>query len=77
MGQQEVRGFINGYRRGKTRLVVTPLLMIALALYLASSYFAEFHGWPRVSLALAAVAFVVAYNGSTIWQRVFVRELGA
>ena len=69
--------FINGYRRGKTRLVVTPLLVIAMALYLASSYFAEFHGRPYVSLALAAVAFAVAYIGSTIWQRVFVRELGA
>jgi phosphotransferase system glucose/maltose/N-acetylglucosamine-specific IIC component len=69
--------FINGYRRGKTRLVVIPLLVITMALYLASSYFAEFHGRARVALVLAAVAFAVAYIGSTIWQRVFVRELGA
>ncbi len=69
--------FINGYRRGKTRLVVIPLLVITMALYLTSSYFAGFHGRARVALVLAAVAFAVAYIGSTIWQRVFVRELGA
>ena len=30
-----------------------------------------------VSLALAAASFAIGYIGSTIWQRVFVRELGA
>jgi hypothetical protein len=28
-------------------------------------------------LALAAASFVIGYVGSVLWQRVFVRELGA
>jgi len=69
--------FINGYRRGKTRRVTFPMLVIVLLLYFASSYFALTRGLPAISLALAVAAFVVGYVGSTIWQRVFVRELGA
>ena len=69
--------FINGYRRGKTRLVTFPMLAIILALYLASFHFGVTLGRPDISMALALVAFVVGYIGSTLWQRVFVRELGA
>lgn len=69
--------FVNGYRRGKTRLVTFPMLALILLLYAASCYFALDRGQPMVSLALAAVSFVIGYIGSTIWQRVFVRELGA
>ncbi|MGC9197869.1 MAG: hypothetical protein ACP5E5_02895 [Acidobacteriaceae bacterium] len=68
--------FINGYRRGKTRLVTLPLLVIELGLYSASLFFAKFPERPRLAFALAAVAFGMAYVGSMIWQRVFVRELG-
>lgn len=69
--------FINGYRRGKTRLVIVPVLLIWLALYSASYYFETKYDEPLISLLLAAVAFAVGYSGSVIWQRVFRRELGA
>lgn len=69
--------FVNGYRRGKTRLVTFPMLALILLLYAASCYFALDRGQPMVSLALALGSFVIGYIGSTIWQRVFVRELGA
>jgi hypothetical protein len=69
--------FVNGYRRGKTRLVTFPILALILLLYAASCHFALDRGQPMVSLALAAASFVIGYIGSTIWQRVFVRELGA
>jgi len=69
--------FVNGYRRGKTRLVTFPILALILLLYAASYHFALDRGQPMVSLALAAASFVIGYIGSTIWQRVFVRELGA
>jgi hypothetical protein len=68
--------FINGYRRGKTRLVTFPMLAVILGMYFASSYFAEFHHRPAISLILAAVSFVVGYFGSLLWQRVFKHELG-
>lgn len=69
--------FVNGYRRGKTRLVAFPMLAVILILYGISCWFGLGRGEPAVSLALAAVSFVVGYIGSVIWQRVFVRELGA
>lgn len=69
--------FVNGYRRGKTRLVAFPMLAVILMLYAASCYAALDRGLPAISLALAAASFVIGYIGSMIWQRVFVRELGA
>jgi hypothetical protein len=69
--------FVNGYRRGKTRLVTFPMLAVILLLYFASFHFAETRHQPAISLALAAASFAIGYVGSMIWQRVFVRELGA
>ena len=69
--------FINGYRRGKTRLVTFPMLAVILGLYAVSVHFGMTRGQPSISVALAAISFVVAYVGSVIWQRVFVHELGA
>jgi len=69
--------FINGYRRGKTRLVTFPMLAVVLVLYAASFHFGVTRNMPAISVALAAISFVVAYIGSVIWQRVFVHELGA
>ena len=69
--------FVNGYRRGKTRMVAFPMLAVILLLYAASCYFALDRDLPAISLALAAASFVIGYIGSMIWQRVFVRELGA
>jgi hypothetical protein len=69
--------FINGYRRGKTRLVTFPMLAVILALDFASFHFGVTRHQPAISVALAAAAFAFAWVGSVLWQRVFVRELGA
>lgn len=69
--------FINGYRRGKTRMVTFPMLVLILCLYFASYYFSISHKETGISFALAAVAFIIAYLGSTLWQRVFEGELSA
>jgi len=69
--------FINGYRRGKTRVVALSVLAPILVLHAASTYFGVERHQPAICLILAAVAFVIAYQGSVIWQRVFRLELGA
>ncbi|HEY5253075.1 MAG TPA: hypothetical protein VIJ53_00390 [Acidobacteriaceae bacterium] len=69
--------FINGYRRGKTRMIAFPLVAIILGLYSASYYFSMSQKEPGISIALAAAAFLIAYLGSMLWQRVFVSELSA
>ncbi|MBO9624451.1 MAG: hypothetical protein J7500_17215 [Sphingomonas sp.] len=68
--------FVNGYRRGRTRYVIAALLLLIMPLYVASIYFARETQlvWP--SVAAAGAMTVIAYVGSTIWQRVFRRELG-
>ena len=68
--------FINGYRRGRTRLVTFPMLAIFLGLYLSSVHFGLTRQLPAICVVLAGVAFVVGYVGSMLWQRVFVHELG-
>jgi hypothetical protein len=69
--------FINGYRRGKTRMVTFPMLVLIVGLYFASCYYSTSYKAPGISLALAAVAFIIGYLGSTLWQRIFVSELSA
>lgn len=68
--------FVNGYRRGRTRLVTAALLLTILPIYFVSARLALQAKlvWP--SIALAAAAMLVSYVGSTIWQRVFRREMG-
>lgn len=68
--------FINGYRRGKTRLVTFPLLAIELGLYTWSFTRAE-AGDRLTPVLLAVVMIILGYAGSVLWQRVFVREMGA
>ena len=68
--------FINGYRRGRTRLVVAPMLLLVLGLYALSLVAALDWDRPWISLACAAVTFPVCYGGSMLWQSVFRRELG-
>lgn len=67
--------FINRNRRGRTRMVTFFMLVLILGLLFASYYFSIFRKEPGVSLALAALAFIIGYLGSTLWQRVFVSEL--
>lgn len=69
--------FINGYRRGKTRLVTFGMLALWLPLYMVSAYFGlELHD-ELTPLLLGAVGFVMSVIGSMIWQRVFVSEMSA
>jgi hypothetical protein len=69
--------FVNGYRKGKTRVVAFALLAIEMALYMAGMWRgieAHDHVAP---LLLGLVGAVAGYFGSVVWQRVFVRELSA
>ena len=68
--------FINGYRRGRTRMVVLPLVLGVLALFSLSTAAVLFWQMPRLSVACAVIAFPLCYFGSVVWQKVFVRELG-
>jgi len=69
--------FINGYRRGKTRIVVFAILAVELSIYAFSAYRGiELHDHVTpLLLGVAGVAIGIA--GSLLWQRVFVREMGA
>jgi uncharacterized membrane protein YqaE (UPF0057 family) len=69
--------FINGYRRGKTRLVTIGILALWLPLYGVSVYYGLNRHDHLMPLLLGLVGFVLAVAGSIIWQRVFVREMGA
>jgi hypothetical protein len=69
--------FINGYRRGKTRLVTFPMLAVMLGLYTLSLYSNDDGHNPLTPLLLGVVALVAGILGSLLWQRVFVREMGA
>ena len=69
--------FINGYRRGKTRVVIVGLLALWLPLYGLSVYYGLDRHDHQIPLLLGLVGFVVATAGSVLWQRVFVREMGA
>jgi hypothetical protein len=69
--------FINGYRRGKTRIVAIGILVIELSLYAVSLHRGlELHDHiTPLMLGVAGVAIGIA--GSLLWQRVFVREMNA
>ncbi|WP_158820387.1 hypothetical protein [Granulicella sp. S156] len=69
--------FIRGDRRGKTRMVTFPMLVLLSGLYLTSYYFSIVRKEPGISLALAALTFIIGYLGSVLWQHIFVRELNA
>jgi hypothetical protein len=68
--------FINGYRRGKTRIVAIGTLIVELSLYFVSVVRGLDHNDHVTPLLLGVVAIVAGIIGSVIWQRVFVRELG-
>jgi hypothetical protein len=69
--------FINGYRRGKTRVVAFGIVAVELALYAVSVVRGIDHNDQITPFLLGAAGAVVGVIGSTIWQRVFVREMGA
>jgi hypothetical protein len=68
--------FINGYRRGKTRVVVFAILAVELSLYGISLYFGDNLNDRLTPLLLGAAAVPIGIVGSRWWQRVFVREMG-
>jgi hypothetical protein len=67
--------FINGYRAGPTRPVTFALLVFALAaLALCDWLMFSLHiGW--APLVGGVVVAVVAYFASSIWQRIYLRDL--
>ncbi len=69
--------FINGYRRGKTRLVAFGILAVELGLYGVGLYLGDTMHDRLIPLLLGLVGFVIGVAGSKLWQRVFVSELGA
>ena len=69
--------FINGYRRGKTRLVTFAMLAAIIGLYALSAHAAISNGDRVTPAILGVVTAIIATLGSVQWQRVFLRELGA
>jgi len=69
--------FINGYRRGKTLLVTIGILAVELSLYFVSIVRGLEHHDHTTPLLLGVLAVAIGIAGSLLWQRVFVREMGA
>lgn len=67
--------FINGYRKGRTRLV-SVALVIAMLVVMGGEIHARVAGLSLATkLGLAGVAFAVAVGASVAWSRVYRREL--
>ncbi len=69
--------FINGYRRGKTRVVAIGILIVELSMYGFSVVRGLDHQDHVTPLLLGTAGAVIGTLGSILWQRVFVREMGA
>lgn len=69
--------FINGYRRGKTRIVAIGMLLVELGVYSISVYYGLGLNDHVMPLLLGLVGVLIGIAGSLLWQRVFVREMGA
>lgn len=69
--------FINGYRRGKTRIVAVGIVIVELSLYSISLMLGVDHHDRVAPLLLGLAAAAIGILGSLLWQRVFVREMGA
>ena len=68
--------FINGYRRGRTLGLTLGLVAVNMALMIASLR-AGLAGRMDLVAVLALVSFALTWAGSVLWQRIFVREMGA
>ena len=69
--------FINGYRRGKTRVVAIGILLVELSLYAVAVIRGLDHHDHTTPLLLGVAGVLIGIAGSMLWQRVFVREMGA
>lgn len=67
--------FINGYRAGRTLYVTLAILLFALSTLVLTLWLKEARGLVWAPLAGGLVVAMVAYPASTIWQRIYLREL--
>ena len=69
--------FINGYRAGPTRPVTFGLLAFTLATMGLCDWLMFFRGVAWAPFVGGAVVALVAYFASSIWQRIYLRDLRA
>jgi hypothetical protein len=69
--------FINGYRRGKTRVVAIGIVIVEMLLYAFSVVRGLDHNDHVTPLILGVGGVLIGIAGSMLWQRVFAREMGA
>ena len=67
--------FINGYRAGRTIYVTLAVLVFTLAVLGLTMWLKEDRGLMWAPLAGGAVVALVGYFASSIWQRIYLREL--
>lgn len=67
--------FINGYRAGRTQRVTFSLLAFALICLGLGIWLKLAYGLVWAPVALGVVVAIVAYVGSSVWQRIYLREL--
>lgn len=66
--------FVNGYRRGRTRVVALVVLaMVELLLF--GSLWLKVHGLPWAPLAAGGLAAPIAVAGSYVWQAAYRMDL--
>jgi hypothetical protein len=67
--------FINGYRAGPTRPLTFSLLAFTLATFTLCDWLMFSRGIGWAPLVGGVVVAVVAYFASSIWQRIYLRDL--
>ena len=68
--------FINGYRAGRTRPLTFLLVAVIVVLYMAGVWLVRDRGIWWAPLVTGVIAAGVGYYFSTVWQRIFRREMG-
>lgn len=68
--------FVNGYRKGRTRVVAFVMLGVSLLLIVAEIHARETGLSMATRIGIAALAAALGTWGSTIWQPVFRKDLG-
>lgn len=68
--------FVNGYRKGRTRVVAFVMLAVAMALVVAEIRAREAGLSLGLRVGIAVVGAGLGVWGSFIWQRMFRKDLG-
>ncbi|WP_114227417.1 MULTISPECIES: hypothetical protein [Sphingomonas] len=68
--------FVNGYRKGRTRVVAFVMLGVMMVLVFAEIHARESGLSLATRLGIGALAVMLGIWGSLIWQRVFRKDLG-